>query len=93
MTTNNDDLSQLPNIGKVLRDRLIEVGIKTATDLRTAGSENAFLSLRDIDPGACINELMALEGAVQNIRWHLLDDDRKQELREFHQLLSPNKKH
>lgn len=91
MTTNNDDLRLLPNIGEVLRNRLIEVGIKTSTDLKIIGSENAFLALREIDPGACINELMALEGAVQNIRWHLLDDNRKQELRAFHQLVLLNK--
>jgi len=92
MTMNNDDLSLLPNIGEVLKDRLIEIGIKTAADLRKAGSENAFLALREIDPGACINELMALEGAVQNIRWHHLDETKKQELREFLRLVSLNKK-
>lgn len=88
MTTSNEDLGLLPNIGEVLKDRLIAVGIKTPNDLQTIGSENAFLALREIDPGACINELMALEGAIQNIRWHQLDDRKKQELREFHKLVS-----
>ncbi|WP_143754181.1 TfoX/Sxy family DNA transformation protein [Chryseobacterium sp. 52] len=34
---------------------------------------------------------MPLEGAIQNIRWHLLDNHRKQELKNFHKLVSLNK--
>lgn len=91
MMVNKEDLSQLPNIGKVLKDRLIEVGINTSSDLKSIGSEQAFLALRERDPEACINELLALEGAIQGIRWHVLNESRKAELKEFHKLVLLNK--
>ena len=87
----DSELSKLPNIGKVLCQRLIEVGIETAEELKRVGSENAFIRLRVLDEGACMHELMALEGAVQGIRWHSLDDERKEELRVFHRTLQVKK--
>lgn len=84
MTTLNNDLSSLPNIGKTLAEKLILVGIETPSQLKSMGSENAFARLKVIDNGACINMLFALEGAVQDIRWHNLEKSRKDELREFY---------
>jgi DNA transformation protein len=82
----NNELSSLPNIGKVLSERLREVGIETEADLKTAGSENAFIRLKTVDEGACINELCALEGAIQGIRWHGLEQVRKDELKAFYEM-------
>ena len=81
----SNDLTSLPNIGKVVAERLKEVGIETADDLKAIGSENAFIRLQTVDEGACINELMGLEGAVQGIRWHDLNETRKAELKVFYQ--------
>jgi DNA transformation protein len=36
------------------------------------------------DPPACIMRLSALEGAIQGIRWHLLDKETKESLKEFY---------
>lgn len=83
--TDPNELTALSNIGKVVAGRLKEVGIETADDLKTIGSENAFIRLKTVDEGACINELMGLEGAIQGIRWHNLDENRKAELKVFHQ--------
>ena len=76
-------LSHLPNIGKTLEQKLIEVGITTPEELRNAGAENALLRIRTIDDTACINMLCALEGAIQGIRWHDLPKERKEELKQF----------
>ncbi|MCL3782579.1 competence protein TfoX [Prolixibacteraceae bacterium JC049] len=77
-------LTQLPNIGKVLAEKLFQVGIETMEDLQTIGSENAFARLKTVDKGACFNMLCALEGAIQGIRWHKIDESRKDELKAFY---------
>ena len=40
-------------------------------------SKEAWLKIKQIDESACINRLMALEGDIQNIRWHDLSDEDK----------------
>lgn len=76
-------LTEMPNVGKILAQKLTEVDIKTPGDLISSGSENAFIRIKTVDPDACINMLYALEGAVQGIRWHSLSPDRKKELTAF----------
>jgi DNA transformation protein len=83
MTTKSDDLTKLPNIGLTLAEKLKLVGISTPSDLINNGSENAMIKIKTIDKYACINMLFALEGAIQGIRWHRLDKNRKTELTEF----------
>jgi DNA transformation protein len=78
-----NELSKLPNIGKVLSEQLDAIGISTPTQLRAVGSEDAFTRLATLDESACINMLYALEGAIQGIRWHDLSSERKRELLEF----------
>lgn len=81
------ELSSLQNIGNALADKLKTVGIDSPEQLKSAGSEKAFIRLAVIDENACINQLYALEGAVQGIRWHKLDKSRKKELTEFYNML------
>ena len=71
------------NIGKVLAEKLVEVGIDTPEKLKAEGSENTFIRLKMVDSGACLSMLCALEGAIQDIRWHNLDEVRKAELKAF----------
>jgi len=78
-----DDLACLPNLGKTLVEKLIRVDIKSPEELRSVGSENAFIRIKTVDNDACINMLYALEGAVRGIRWHDLDHNRKKELKDF----------
>ena len=80
------DLSQQINIGKELERKLMDVGITSFAELKNTGSEQAFLRLRAVDPGVCLNMLCALDGAIAGIRWHDLPATRKTELKEFHQL-------
>ena len=78
-----EKLSKLPNIGRVLEQKLIEADIQTPGQLIQLGAEQAFLRLSIEDEGACYNMLCALEGAIQGIRWHQLSKERKTELKEF----------
>jgi len=78
------ELSKLPNIGKVLEEQLNEVGINTIDDLINNGSKESWLKIKKIDDSACINRLMALEGAIQNIRWHNLSENDKKNLKDFY---------
>lgn len=65
-----EDLTQLPNIGPALAEKLHTVNINSHEDLAQLGSVEAILKIREDDPGACYNMLYALEGAIQGIRWH-----------------------
>ncbi|MGQ8336551.1 TfoX/Sxy family protein [Sunxiuqinia sp. A32] len=78
-----NQLTELPNIGKVIGNKLKEAEIETPAQLKSTGAERAFLRLSGIDDSACYNMLCALEGAIQNIRWHQLPKDRKEELKHF----------
>ncbi len=76
-------MEKLINIGPKLQTTLESVGINSFHDLKSIGTEAAFIRIISIDPTACINMLYAIEGAVQNIRWHSLDKQKKQELKYF----------
>jgi DNA transformation protein and related proteins len=78
-----DDLTILPNIGKELACKLKQIGINSPEELKAAGTEQVFIQLKIIDPGACFSELCAIEGAIADIRWHYLSSVRKQELKQF----------
>jgi DNA transformation protein len=79
-------LTQLPNIGKVVAQKLVQAGITTPEELRSAGSEQAFIRLQTIDETACLCMLQALEGAIQGVRTCDLSKERKAELKVFFNL-------
>lgn len=81
------ELSKLPNISKVIEEKLNEVDITTPQELYEIGSKEAFIRIRLKDPTACVNMLCAIEGAIQGIRWHNLSDDIKAELKSFYNSL------
>ena len=83
------ELLALPNIGDTLADKLVRVGITNAQELNDIGSEQAIIRIATLEnSGACINMLYALEGAIQGIRWHGLQENRKIELRTFYNMLN-----
>ena len=55
------ELTDMPNIGKVVAEKLKEVGISTPEELRAVGAEQAFIRLQTIDEGACLCMLQGLE--------------------------------
>jgi DNA transformation protein len=81
------ELSDLPNVGKVLEQYLIEVGITTPEQLREIGVKEAFLRIRVKDPEACVHMLYGIQGAVEGIMDKYLSEKTKQELKEFHRNL------
>ena len=82
------DLTDLPNISMVIATDLQKAGIKTAYELKRMGSKNAFISIRlHADSAACLSKLCALEGAIQDIRWHFLSDEVKADLKQFYKSL------
>ena len=79
------ELTTLPNIAAKLEAQLAGAGITTVEQLRRAGSREAWLRILARDPSACIMRLSALEGAIQGVRWHYLDEETKRSLKEFYQ--------
>ncbi len=77
------NLTDLPNIGSHAAGQLAKVGIETPEGLVALGAEQAWLKLQAIDPGVCLHQLYALEGAVQGIPKKELDPARRQELKDF----------
>lgn len=74
----------LPNIGNALEEQLNAVGIQTVQQLKKLGSKQAWQMIKNADHSACLTRLYALEGAIQGIRWHKLDDGIKEELMAFY---------
>jgi DNA transformation protein and related proteins len=80
------DLRSHINIGKDTESKLIQVGIYSFAKLESIGSEQAFIRLQTLDPGACLDLLYGLEGAIQGIKWHELPAEKKQFLQQFHKM-------
>lgn len=79
----DDPVDTLPNIGATLAAKLVQVGIDSKAKLISTGTENTFIKLKTVEEHTCLNMLYAIEGAIQGIRWHNLDKQRKLELKEF----------
>ncbi|WP_221630912.1 TfoX/Sxy family DNA transformation protein [Listeria booriae] len=76
-------LEEMPNIGDVLATRLRAAGIETPQELKRYGACLAFEKGLLSYPDACVNMLFALEGAIQNIRWHQLSSSTKKNSANF----------
>ena len=82
------ELTELPNIGPVVAGNLQKVGIETPEELQEAGTYDAFMRIRaQVDSGACLHQLTAIEGAVEGVRKSALSLDKKAELKTFYQNL------
>ena len=79
------ELSSLPNIGKVVEEQLLQVGIDSAEELKRIGAREAWLRIQAIDESACIHRLMALEGAIRGVKKSMLSDEVKADLKAFYQ--------
>ena len=79
------ELSKLPNIGKTVEEQLMQVGIHTAVELKEQGAKAAWLKIKEMDESACINRLMALEGAIQGVKKTMISDEVKADLKQFYQ--------
>jgi len=76
-------LLHLPNISQELENKLLAAGIDSPEILREKGSRNVFVKIKTLDSSACLNMLLALEGAVQGILSDELEKQTVTELKEF----------
>lgn len=76
-------ISTLPNIGDHGQEALKKVGITTPEGLVSLGAEEAWLRMKANDPGVCLHQLYALEGAILGVPKKNLSKERKAELRAF----------
>lgn len=78
------ELSKLPNVGKVLEENLLAIGIETLEQLKQVGAEEAFLRIRlQRDSGACLHMLYGIQGAILGIPDQFLPAETKQKLKAF----------
>jgi DNA transformation protein and related proteins len=77
------NLSEAQNIGKVLEVKLNKIGIHSIDELKRMGAEAAFAQIKAIEPNAARSVLFSLDGAISGVRWHSLNESRKNELRNF----------
>ncbi|GAA0180440.1 TfoX/Sxy family protein [Clostridium sediminicola] len=80
------ELSKLPNIGKEVERQLNKVGIFTYDELKDIGAKQAWLKIQEIDASACINRLLALEGAIHGVKKTALPQQRKSDLKDFYNI-------
>lgn len=79
-----DGFKDVPNIGKVLKGILETAEIKDIEQLRQLGTQAAYIKIKTVYPDACLSMLYAVEGAVQNKRWHDIEESKRDELRVFY---------
>ncbi len=87
MEKNMSELTSMINIGKEMAKKLTSVGIESSEDLIKAGAKEAFLKLKQKYPNVCLVHLYTLEGAINNIEFNSLSEDKKNELKEFSDFL------
>lgn len=81
------DLTSMMNIGKEMARKLTSIGIDSSEKLIETGSKQAFLQLKEKYPQVCLVHLYALEGAIHNMEFNSLSEDKKKELKEFSDFL------
>lgn len=81
------ELTSLINIGKEMAKKLTSVGIASSEELIEVGAKDAFLKLKQKYPNVCLVHLYTLEGAIHNIEFNSLSEDKKKELKEFSDFL------
>lgn len=77
------EFTAMMNIGKEMKRKLISVGIDSPEKLIELGAKEAFLKLREAYPNVCLVHLYSLEGAIYNIEYNRLPEDKKIELKAF----------
>lgn len=81
------ELTDMMNIGKEMAKKLEAVGIDSSEKLIQTGSKQAFLQLKQEYPNVCLVHLYTLEGAITNIEFNCLSEEKKKELKEFSDFL------
>jgi DNA transformation protein len=77
-----EKLTDMPNIGAVLAEKLRLAGIETPEDLARLGSVEALRRVRQTSAEdlPCRSMLCALEGAIRGVRWYGISVAEREEL-------------
>lgn len=81
------ELTDMMNIGKEMAKKLKTVGIDSSEKLIQTGSKQAFLQLKQEYPNVCLVHLYTLEGAITNVEFNCLSEEKKKEPKEFSDFL------
>lgn len=81
------ELTSMRNIGKEMARKLTAVGIDSSEKLMELGAKQAFLKLKETYPQVCLVHLYTLEGAIHNVEFHSLSEEKKEELKAFSDFL------
>ncbi len=81
------ELTAMKNIGGEMARKLAAVGIDSQEDLTRLGSKQAFHRLKQVYPSVCLVHLYALEGAVSDVEFNSLSEEKKKELKKFSDFL------
>ncbi len=76
------EMCKMPNIGTKIAQELKQAGIHKPEQLIEMGSLEALVQINGtVLDESCLNKLYALEGAIRGIRWHGLDPETKETLK------------
>ena len=81
----NNDLTNLKNIGKKIAGRLNEVGIFSRGDLKLIGAVGAHRLIKEKYPNESLSVcyyLYSFEGALTDKHWNEIGERRKRQLKE-----------
>lgn len=81
------ELKSMANIGNEMAKKLASVGIDSPEKLIKQGAKQIFVKLKEAYPNVCLVHLYALEGAIQDIEFNHLSEEKKKELKEFSDFL------
>lgn len=77
------ELTSMRNIGKEMARKLSSVGITTPELLKQTGAKEAYLKIKLMYPEVCLVHLYTLQGAIEDVDFNRLSEQRKDELKEF----------
>ena len=81
------ELKSMANIGDEMAKKLASVGIDSPEKLARLGAKQAFFRVKEAYPQVCLVHLYALEGAIQDVEFNHLSEEKKKELKEFSDFL------
>ena len=81
------ELKSMANIGDEMAKKLASVGIDSPEKLARLGAKQSFFRLKEAYPQVCLVHLYALEGAIQDVEFNHLSEEKKKELKEFSDFL------
>ena len=82
-----DSLRSLPNVGKVLEEKLKRIGITSREEFLKRDPYKVFDELKEkVDPTLCRCALASVVGAKKGVPWHRITKDTAREYEKRHPL-------